>query len=301
MKAILARIAVACFGIILVLILLEVGLRIWFSTRGSEQERIMYVYDRATINAKPSQFIGVPFLNYALDPGQGDVNKLGYRGDAVASPKPQGVYRIVAIGASTTFGIGLAANETWPAQLQRLLRQQYDYHNVEVVNLGVPGYYSLNSVVNLATHGLALEPDLVINYDGVNDAVVRIYQDPSCYNSSTPLFGFGMDQGIWQFNTNELPPSTLYRFLAIHLGWMQDPSALTSRSVPTGLCPPEPNDGRFSDRRAKNPPVYFQRNLRSMAALASSVNARTLFTTFAWDSAAAHKDLAANQSLDGTR
>ncbi len=301
MKAILSRIAVVCFGIILVLILLEVGLRLWFSTRGTENERVMYLYDRAIIDAKTSQFIGVPFLNYTLNPAQSDINKLGFRGDVVTMPKPQGIYRIVAIGASTTFGIGLAANETWPSQLQNLLQKQYGYQNVQVVNLGVPGYYSLNSLVNLATHGLALEPDLVINYDGVNDAVIRIYQDPACYNSASPLFGFGMDQGVWQFNTTPLPPSTLYRFLAIRLGWMQDPSALTSRSTPTGLCPPEPNDGKFSDRRAKNPPIYFERNLRSMAALAQSVKARILFATFAWDASAERKELAANASLDGTR
>src|SRR5579859_6825000 len=104
----------------------------------------MYLYDRATINAKTSQFIGVPFLNYTLNPQQADINPLGFRGAAVAIPKPSGVYRIVVIGASTTFGIGLTVEEAWPFQLQRILREQYGYQKVEVVNLGVPGYYSLN-------------------------------------------------------------------------------------------------------------------------------------------------------------
>jgi len=299
MRRVLASVALVAFGIALALGLLEVGLRVWFWTRGSEHEREMYVYDRAAINTKISQFVGVPFLNYTLNPSQSDINQLGYRGAAVAVPKPTGVFRIVVIGASTTFGIGLATDETWPFQLQSILHDQYGY-NVEVINLGVPGYYSLNSVVNLATHGLALEPDLVINYDGVNDAVVRMYQDPACYNSATPLFGMGIDQGLWQLSSSELPPSTLYRVLAIRFGWMQDPTTLNSQSAPTGFCPPEPKNGNFSDRVAKNPPVYFERNLRSMVALAQSVKARTVLTTFAWDTETAKKDLAANSSLNGT-
>ncbi len=302
MKPILARLAAVCFGVVLVLVFLEGGLRLYFSTRGTEIQRIKYLYDRATIDSKdPQQFIGVPFLNYTLNPGQSDVNQFGYRGEAVAIPKPRGEYRIIAIGASTTFGIGLAASETWPAQLQGLLRDRYGYQQVQVVNLGVPGYFSLNSLVNLATHGLALEPDLVIDYDGVNDAVIRMYQDPHCYNANNPLFGFGTDQGIWQYDAAGLPPSALYRFLAIRFGWMPDPSALTSHSGGTGLCPPEPKDGKFSDRVATNHPVYFERNLRSIAALAESAKARTVFMSFAWDTATARKELAANPSLDGTR
>src|SRR5579864_1129647 len=169
MKSVLLRIAVIGIGVLIGLGTLEAGLRLWFSTFGTEQERVKYVYDQAEINAKTSQFIGVPFLNFTLNPNLSDVSKQGFRGADVAIPKPPGVYRILAIGGSTTFGIGLTTEETWPFQLQSILREQYGYHNVEVINMGVPGYYSLNSVINLATHGLALEPDLVIDTDGIND------------------------------------------------------------------------------------------------------------------------------------
>jgi len=131
---------------------------------------------------------GVPYLNYSLNPDWEDINSRGYRGDLVTLPKPDGIFRIVAIGGSTTYGHGLPTDQTWPYQLQQILRDQYGLAKVEVVNLGAPGYYSLDSVVNLATRGLAHEPDLVLAYDGVNDAVIRMYQDPACYNGDTPLF-----------------------------------------------------------------------------------------------------------------
>ena len=301
MKSVLLRIAVIGIGVLIGLGTLEAGLRLWFSTFGTEQERVKYVYDQAEINAKTSQFIGVPFLNFTLNPNLSDVSKQGFRGADVAIPKPPGVYRILAIGGSTTFGIGLTTEETWPFQLQSILREQYGYHNVEVINMGVPGYYSLNSVINLATHGLALEPDLVIDTDGINDAVISIYQDPACYHTDSPLLGMGMDQGVWQSSAADLPASTLYRFLAVRFGWMQDPTTLTSRAVSTGFCPPEPSDGQFSERLAKNPPIYFERNLRSIAALAKSEKAQAFFVTTAWDASAAKKVLAADPTLDGTR
>ncbi|MCB9457027.1 MAG: hypothetical protein H6671_13650 [Anaerolineaceae bacterium] len=300
-KRILTMTALSIFGVLLLLGILEVGLRWWFDTRGSEQEKALYLYDRATIDARAAQLIGVPYLNFTLNPDWEDVNARGIRGELVAVPKPAGVYRILALGGSTTFGHALNAEESWPAQLQRILRDEYGYTRVEVVNLGVPGYYSLDSVVSLATRGLMHQPDLIMDYDNLNDAVIRIYQDPACYSGDTPLYGFGMDRGIWQAAGAELPSSTLYRFVAYRLGWMDDPLAVNSRMEHTGWCPPEPGNISQLTLLASNPPVHFERNLRSIAALAESGGAQVLFSTYAWDRAAAESLLEADSSLDGTR
>lgn len=300
-KQLLFRVALLFFGVAAALVILEFGLRLWIGARGSENDRIKYLYDRATIDAQTAQEIGVPYLNYTLNPHSEDVNARGIRGELVQVPKPAGVYRIVALGGSTTYGHGLKAEEAWPAQLQRILRDDYGYAHVEVVNLGVPGFYSLDSVVSLATRGLAHEPDLVITYDGLNDAMIRLYQDPACYNGDTPLFGFGMDRGVWRPSGGELPPSALYRFLAIRFGWMDDPTILNSHMVPTGWCPPEPGNISQLDLLAKNPPIHFERNQRSIAALAHSGGAQVLFSAFAWDTAAAEAALADDPSLYAMR
>jgi lysophospholipase L1-like esterase len=300
-KSLLGRLATAAFGLLLAAIMLEFGLRFWFSKFGSEQERIMYIDNRATINQKTAEFVAVPFLNFTLNPAQSDISKYGYRGADVEVPKPQGVYRIVVLGGSTTFGTGLKNEESWPYQLQQVLRTQYGYEHVEVINLGVPSYYSLNSLINLETHGLALQPDLVIDNDAINDAVVRMYQDPQCYSGQTPLIGMGMDQGVWQENNAELPPSTLYRFLAIRFKWMKDPTALISRAVSTGLCPPEPQNGQYSKRLSANIPVYFERNLRNIAAISQAANVRVVMMSSPWNRTVAQKQLDTDSSLDGTR
>lgn len=291
--------ALVVFGLVLGLLTLEIGVRAWFTWRGSEQARIRYLYDRDTIAAKTTQLIGLPYLNYGLNPAWDDINQRGIRGDLVDVPKPDGVYRIVALGGSTTFGHALAVDETWPAQLERILRDEYG--PVEVVNLGSPGYYSLDSVVNLATRGLAHEPDMVIVYHGVNDAIIRMFQDTACYQGDTPLFGFGMDRGIWQYALDDLPPSALYRLLAQALGAMDSPATVNHRMAHTGLCPPEPSGITPVDNLAQHPPIHFARNLRSIAGLAQSAGATMLFSTFAWDVAAAESALADNPDLHQTQ
>ncbi|MBN1310077.1 MAG: hypothetical protein JXB30_01570 [Anaerolineae bacterium] len=122
---------------------------------------------------------------------------------------------------------------------------------------------------------------LVIGYDGLNDAIIRLYQDPTCYNGDTPLFGFGMDRGIWQTSDNELPSSALYRFLAIKFRWMEAPTTINSRMKATGWCPPQPKNVSRIDLLAQNPPIHFERNQRSIAALAQSAGAQMLFSSFA--------------------
>ncbi len=298
LKNLLTRLALIAFGLLFTLLLLEVGVRVWFGLRGDERDRILYLDDRASITARTAQLTGVPYLNYSLNPDWEDINSRGYRGDLVTLPKPDGIFRIVAIGGSTTYGHGLPTDQTWPYQLQQILRDQYGLAKVEVVNLGAPGYYSLDSVVNLATRGLAHEPDLVLAYDGVNDAVIRMYQDPACYNGDTPLFAMGMDRGIWQFTAPELPPSALYRLVAYRMGWLEDPTVFTAALKHTGLCPPEPGNISQVDLVAQNPPTHFARNERSLAALAQSAGAQMVFSTFAWDTATAEAILAAdpNQS-----
>jgi len=90
-------------------------------------------------------------------------NAEGCRGPEL-EPRRAGRRRIVLLGASTTFGLGLAADaETIPAQLQSLLADS------EVVNAGVPGFLSGQILCQLVTHILGLAPDVVVFLDGWSD------------------------------------------------------------------------------------------------------------------------------------
>lgn len=89
----------------------------------------------------------------------------GLRSDPVPETKRR--FRVLALGDSCTFGVGVNDDETWPAQLQRMLREEGI--EAEVLNAGVPGYSAFQGMRFLASRGLALSPDLVLVTFGFND------------------------------------------------------------------------------------------------------------------------------------
>lgn len=113
----------------------------------------------------------VPGLRYQSGPFQVDVNSFGFRGSEIAIPKPAGVFRIFALGESTTFGWkGVRSHEeAWPALLEEKLRAAYPDRQFEVVNAGVPGYTSIEQRINFMLRVSHLEPDAILIYHGNND------------------------------------------------------------------------------------------------------------------------------------
>jgi acyl-CoA thioesterase I len=91
-----------------------------------------------------------------------------------AAPAGARTLQIVDIGDSLTAGLGLPANEAFPAQLEARLKR--DGLNVHVVNAGVSGDTTAGGLARL-DWALADKPDLVILALGANDALRGI--DPA--------------------------------------------------------------------------------------------------------------------------
>src|SRR5262245_1176144 len=86
---------------------------------------------------------------------------------------------ILAIGDSMTAGYGVAADSSYPAQLERELKNRgYDY---SVVNQGVTGSTTAQALSRL-TRALALQPEIVIIQLGGNDASQGLPRDVSREN-----------------------------------------------------------------------------------------------------------------------
>lgn len=96
-------------------------------------------------------------------------NSYGFRGNEFSSKKDKNVYRIVCLGGSSTYGNQLSNYETWPAQLERLLNSQQQDMHFEVINAGIGGYTTMDSLINLVTRVLPLEPNMIIIYHAFND------------------------------------------------------------------------------------------------------------------------------------
>jgi lysophospholipase L1-like esterase len=115
-----------------------------------------------------------PELGYELAPlapdGDEQINSSGFRDREFERAKAPGVFRIVAVGDSVTFGQPKEPAESWPKALERELNARAGAGaRFEVLNLGVTGYNGVQIARRLQTLGLAYEPDLVIYGYVLND------------------------------------------------------------------------------------------------------------------------------------
>lgn len=97
-------------------------------------------------------------------------NSLGWRGPEADPDRPPGVFRILGIGDSITFGTGVREDDLFLARLRRALEAQSP-GRYEVWNLGVVGYNTAHEVALLRHVGVGLDPDLVLLFYVLNDAV----------------------------------------------------------------------------------------------------------------------------------
>ena len=98
-----------------------------------------------------------------------DINSNGFRGRDFAGDKGAN-YRIVALGESTTFGFTITATDRpWPERLEQLIHDRLKLQRpVEVINAGVPAFDLSNNVARVPVDILALKPDMIISYHGLN-------------------------------------------------------------------------------------------------------------------------------------
>jgi lysophospholipase L1-like esterase len=278
----------------LVLLLLTAGvlellLRFYFGTFGGASERIRYLYTAAEIDALNPNLIPLPLVQYGLSPLAEGHNRLGWRGNEISLPKPTGVFRIVALGASTTYGF-TTVDESYPAWLERILRDTYNYGQVEVINAGISGYTSFHQVVSLAFRVLELEPDLIIYYEGNNDILTR-EMPPECYRGINPLRGTDPRSRVASAETPPLSPFVLYRILSISLGWERDPLSLESLFRPYTIdCGGaviseylETSADLREVRAPQNLPVYYERNLRTIVGIARIHDIQMMVVTWAYN------------------
>ena len=94
-------------------------------------------------------------------------NDLGLRGARRYGPKPAGVKRLLMLGDSFTFGIGVNDDEPFSAVIQ----QEMDPRRarIEVINAGVGSYSPILHYLTLRDLYLPLEPDAVILWFDVTD------------------------------------------------------------------------------------------------------------------------------------
>ena len=273
------------FSILLTFFLLEFGARLWLRYLTTPEQYDRYVLF-TSIDAKDYAWTPHPYLSYFPTPnyekGQTFHNSLGYRNEEFPLEKPSDVFRIVALGGSSTYDVSIKDNDdTFTAQLEELLKEDYGYQDVQVINAGVSGYNSWEILVNLEFRVLDLDPDLVIIYEGTNDVHARMVE-PSAYRGDD----LGRRQA-WQAPRVAIwEHSALLRILSRAMNITRQVSVDDFVSAPTYMSWPFESrliEGNLDPAEIlkENPPIYFRRNLENMIAIAKEHDVQILFSTWA--------------------
>ena len=144
-----------------------------------------------------------------------EINALGLREKLLHSDtKKQREKRIIVTGDSSIYGWGVKDNETYAVYLERELRRRFK-NPIEVINLGVPGYSTEQTIRLLDELGWQYQPDLVIVSNIFSDCNIDAFQDKNALALTDP------ERSSLH---NALQKSRLY--CAIHMPWVQYQSEL---------------------------------------------------------------------------
>lgn len=90
-------------------------------------------------------------------------NSFGLRDVEHAAEKPEGVFRILGLGDSFTYGVGASFENTYLYRLERMLNEREgDHPMVEIVKAGIPSYYAEPERLFLQHYGVKYKPDIII-------------------------------------------------------------------------------------------------------------------------------------------
>jgi lysophospholipase L1-like esterase len=99
-------------------------------------------------------------------------NSVGFRDVEHDATKAPGVFRILGLGDSFTYGAGAEFDKTYLYRLEQNLRaRSKDHPAVEVIKAGIPRYFPTAERILLEHYGLSYRPDLVIVGVLPNDVV----------------------------------------------------------------------------------------------------------------------------------
>lgn len=116
------------------------------------------------------------------------INSRGFRGDEWTDSARSGKHRLIMMGDSFTFGVGLEESEAVPAVVQ----QKLGTTAFEVINAGVSGWGPQNALAWLETEGSSLSGNCLVyaffeGNDVVDGTVANLYQLSNGQLARSPL------------------------------------------------------------------------------------------------------------------
>lgn len=271
-------------------LILEIGVHIWVANFASSSTKAAFLTPFSgieSLNAK-STYIPHHYTLYNLRPNlkkdDGTIhNGFGLRDDRNFSDSDKNT-RIVFIGGSTTYTVGLKDNkDIFSYRLENLLKEHYKNttfgQQIQVINAGMPGATSAENLLRLIFFVSEVKPDLVVIQHGLNDIWPRIrknittdfsnyrklWESPDYY-SNAPI-SYGLIRKL-------IENSVVLTFFARRFEILPQASVgdmVVRKDLPFGV--------EFLE---KNGTQYFERNTRFMIAVCRSIGSQVVLVTEAY-------------------
>ena len=222
------------------------------------------------------RYVAHPYFNFVNNPlyaTAGGLRPHGPIGIRTTSGPPtekrDGVTRIIALGASTTYGYYFEdGSRVWPSLLEADFRQGID-PDIEVLSVSVPSHTTYELIGVAAMWIPEFHPDVVLLHTGLNDAFTVAFPDEG-----------GPDNSAFRhaWTHRPLPPfvrgmmRSSYLGRVIGMGWLARGShAIGDMTRAMQFPPPDRRSAEENIERATG--RYFRRNVETIVALVSRVGA----------------------------
>jgi hypothetical protein len=175
----------------------------------------------------------------AMGESRVSLNEHGYRGRALGLPRRHDLTRVVVLGDSVAFGLGVSDEQTFCSLLDARA------NGIEVANLAVQGYGPDQELLTLERDGLQLAPDVVVLAHCLANDFAEAMLPVSLYDGHTPKPRFTLEGGRLELDGSSLAQAAGDRAVQR----LSDHSHLYNRLV--ALLPQGHPDGRhWRERQA---------------------------------------------------
>ena len=155
-----ARVALILIGVLLPLILAEVGLRVAGAALPGDYQTVSFAEAHPEFGRRNRPGAGWKktdeFTSWV------EINSKSLRGAEIDYPKPPGEYRILVTGDSFTFAEQVNQQETFTQLLEDRLNAERPGRRYRVLNAGSNGWATANEAVYLTKEGVRFQPDVVV-------------------------------------------------------------------------------------------------------------------------------------------
>tara|TARA_B100000963_G_scaffold229048_1_gene199817 strand:+ start:769 stop:1944 length:1176 start_codon:yes stop_codon:yes gene_type:complete len=235
------------------------------------------------VNKPNFKISGDTIANYPLNKGKFTYSKLttnsmgfanGPNGDRdVSIDKPEHLYRINCLGASTTGNYISEDNKnySYPLELEKLLNERFS-REVEVNNFGIGGYNSADILIRFILEIIETNPDMVIIYHAHND--ISSYLTPD-FKHDYSHSKINLGENYWKFEIGEQIPSLFFHFI----------NFITERWFPIGVrnsLLDFISKGKMNlDIDPKKGLQVYRRNLEYLIEICKKRNIKVVLSTYA--------------------